>query len=437
MMQYKPYHLINIIILSLLIIQWSHAVGLEKRHESALYEASVKVETDKSENELIDKAFTQVLIKVSGRSDVTQLTEYAALLKHSKNSISQFRYDYRSSVKIADTEQNIPDDKKESEKEKWFWVQFDAKSVDNLLKEALLPVWGNTRPVTLIWFSQELKGNRVIQNQQDAPTIYTVLEEKSKQRGISLIFPFFDLQDKNNISANDIWGSFNDTILVASSRYQAQATLTIRLFKQKNGMWVSQWNLLLLGNSQTWTIRNKNREFTLSLGIDKLADYLARQFTPVYDRENDSGYSLDEDEGILIQINNVSNYTEFQRLDNYFNSLATVKSVVLAQAQQDRLIYKITYLGDKNSLIQEIKLGDILNSINRSNLDNRFNEDKEYQSVILDDLDKKSVQNQVEQLPEQSEQAAETVVEKSTQKPAQLSIKPEKLIPDLEYWLGL
>jgi len=89
------------------------------------------------------------------------------------------------------------------------------------------------------------------------------------------------------------------------------------------------------------------------------------------------------------------------------------------------------------SLIQEIKLGDILNSINRSNLDNRFNEDKEYQSVILDDLDKKSVQNQVEQLPEQSEQAAETVVEKSTQKPAQLSIKPEKLIPDLEYWLGL
>ncbi|MCU7835742.1 MAG: DUF2066 domain-containing protein [gamma proteobacterium symbiont of Taylorina sp.] len=428
-MKHKYHYLIHIILLCLFLVQLSHAVGLDKRYEAALYESSVKVETGKSENELINKAFTQVLIKVSGRSDVTQSAAYSSILKQSKNAISQFRYDYKTLTESADSEQKNIEGDKEDEKEKWFWIQFDAKTVENLLKDAQLPVWGNTRPVTLIWLSQEINGKRIIQSQHDDIAAYDALEEKSEQRGISLIFPFFDLQDQNNISANDIWGDFSDTILIASRRYQAQATLTIRLFQEKSGLWHSRWNLLLLGESHVWTIRNKNRSDVLSAGIDKLADNLAQQFTPRYNSDDDQTFAVDE--GILIQVNNVSDYNEFQKLDNYFNSLATVKSVTLLQVQQDRLIYKVSYLGSKRTLVQEIKLSDMLNSIDHSSIDNRFNEDKDYQSVILDDLDKKSAQEHEGQALEQSEQKQETGLTESTLS----SVKPEKLVPELEYWL--
>jgi len=420
-----------ILLSSLLFAQSGFAVDASK-----LYEASVKAETDMGENELIKEAFTQVMIKVSGRSDVISSPAYDDLLKKAEGAISQFRYDHKTIPSDQLIENNTPENKT-VEKEKWFWARFNRRTINALLTEAQIPVWGKVRPETLIWFSQEVKGKRFLKSQHDAPQIYDVFKMQAESRGISLIFPFLDLQDQSSISATDIWGNFNDAILLASKRYQAQSTLTSRLFKEPSGLWVSQWNLLLLGETQSWEIRDEKLERVLASGIDELADKLAQQFTQF----NQQGART----GFLVQINNVNNFKGFQELDDYLRNLATVKSLTLVQMEQDRLIYNIEFLGSQTSLIQEISLGDMLNSVERtrSNSNNDEAADNRYKAVILDDLDKKNAISDGSTEQPSSRETALNSMDKTaealkspdgTKVIEAMPVVQQPLQPDLEYW---
>ena len=434
----------SIIFISLLFIQAGSAASSGK-----LYEASVKVETDKSENELIAVAFTRVLVKVSGRSDVSASAAYNTMLEKAKGAISQFRYDYKT---IPSDIGSLPPKGSKSEqtdKEKWFWVRFNSKIIDNLLKEAQLPIWGKVRPATLVWFSQEIKGQRSLQSQHEAPEVYAILKQQAENRGISLMFPFLDLQDQAKVSATDIWGNFTDAILLASRRYQAQATVTVRLYKEPSGLWVSQWNLLMLGEVKSWKLRDENKARILSSGIDELADKLAQQFTQAVNDVNDSN--------VLVQINNVSDFKAFQELDDYLRNLASVKLAALVQMEQDRVIYNISYLGDKRSFIQEIRLGDVLNSVERSRVDYGAsdNDNNDYRPVILDGLDKSGTGQYALPADASAREKALAAMASGSQPSGQYAKWPEnaqtnpplppqalpekrveELLPELEYWLA-
>lgn len=446
-MKHPERRLLSIILLflyscffSLLAVGQSFSATTEK-----LYESTIKVTDNKSEKELIAEAFAHVLIKVTGHSDITTSTAYQALLTKAQDAISQFRYDYKlpenSADEASDNASENPSDKsKEPAKEKWFWVRFNPGIIDSMLKQAQLPIWGKVRPDTLIWLAQDIGGQRILQSHYDQPEIYRAIKQQADYRGIPLTFPFLDLQDQNNISATDIWGNFNDAILLASRRYQTQATLTIRLEQNKSGLWNSQWNLLMLGKVQSWQLQDKDQQHLVAAGIDELADRLARQFAQV-----STGGMGDND--LLVQINNVSNFQEFQELDDYLRNLATVKALALVLTQQDRVLYKISYRGDKNALLQEIRLGDMLNSVERSRDDYTANdESREFKPVILDDV-KHPQQEPAMSEREKALNAMNIGKHKAQSQPGKtdnitaVANPPaantiNTLIPDLEYWLA-
>ena len=161
---------LTLIIFSLFVIQPGFAASVSKLYESSVKVDSPKGEQQQSENQLIAAAFTQVLIKVSGRSDVAASTGYSAMLKKAEGAISQFRYDYKV-LSEADNETSQQGEQQE-EKEKWFWVRFNAKTINALLKDAQIPIWGKIRPETLVWFSQETQGKRYLLSQYEEPEIY-------------------------------------------------------------------------------------------------------------------------------------------------------------------------------------------------------------------------------------------------------------------------
>ncbi|MCK5663519.1 MAG: DUF2066 domain-containing protein, partial [Thiotrichaceae bacterium] len=76
----KIYYPLLFILLFMVLMPVSHAVSLSNRYDATLYESSVKVDDKKSENELISMAFAQVLVKVSGRSDIAQIPQYLNIL---------------------------------------------------------------------------------------------------------------------------------------------------------------------------------------------------------------------------------------------------------------------------------------------------------------------------------------------------------------------
>lgn len=435
---YSIYLLAFIVFSGLLLVQPVFAGSVSKLYESTIQVESSDTKNEQSENQLIAEAFTHVLIKVSGRSDVATSPSYDAMLKKAESAISQFRYDYRTAP-LNGEDKTGAIEQQEEKKEKWFWVSFNPKIINDLLKEAQIPIWGKIRPETLIWFSQEIQRKRQLQGQHDEPEIYAVFKQQAEQRGISLIFPFLDLQDQSNVSATDIWGNFNDAILLASRRYQAQSTLTTRLFKEPSGLWVSQWNLLMLGEVQSWDIRDENLDRVLASGIDELADKLSRQFTQV-EREG-------SDSGVLVQINNVAGFKAYQEVDDYLHNLATVKSITLLLSEQDRVIYLINYLSSKNSLIQEIRLGDLLNSVERSPVDNQqygnASSDSTYKPVILSNLDDNNLSEReksltsLESSKSNGQMQAPNGAKQGTSATPMIAEKTvDRLIPELEYWLA-
>ncbi|MCK5697916.1 MAG: DUF2066 domain-containing protein [Gammaproteobacteria bacterium] len=326
-----------------------------------LYEVSVKVSDNNTENELINKGFASVLVKVSGNSKILTSPKYHSLVAKAHSALSQFRYDYIASARDV------------SVKEKWFWVRFNPKVIDDLLNTSNIPIWNRVRPKTLVWFSQEIAGQRYLHDQYDAPEIYSILHNKANQRGISLMYPFLDLQDRSNVSINDIWNNFNDKILFASKRYQAQSVLTSRIFQDSKGAWISQWSFLILGEIHNWEITDKSLTTVLEAGIDKLADKLAQQLAQTNHESTQSN--------LLVQISNIKDFKDFQRLDDYFRGLATVKSLSLVKLEHDKIVYNINHLGKVYSFVQEISLGDLLNPVEQAHNDFSYDD---YKTVVAD-----------------------------------------------------
>lgn len=361
-----------LLFLCILLLQMTVSYVSLAAEVEGLYEVSVKVEEGKSEHDLIKEAFAHTLIKVSGHSEITSSQAYASLVEAAESALLQFRYD-------------------SLDKEKYFWVHFDPKIINRLLEKMNLPVWGKVRPEILIWFvqqnneqglSQHQSPNQLqhqLQSQYDSPEIYKTLLQQATRRGVALLFPFLDLQDQSHISSEDIWNGADNTILLASKRYHSQSIVTLKLLQDEAGIWVSQWRLFLLGTTQSWEIRDNDQQRSLVLGINKLVDRLAQQFAPLN--------QLNKDKELLIQINNVNSFKDYQRLDDYFHNLATLKSLSMIEMSRDKITYKVTIMSEQDLFIQEISLGDLLNPIeNNGHVNDTGNEtDGRYKAVILDD----------------------------------------------------
>ncbi len=374
-----------------------------------LYESRQKISdgaaSELPQHQLIRDAFTHVLIKVSGQENIQQLPGYDNLLANADKSVQLFRYET---------------DQQGSQAEKWFWVRFDEHTINRLLKDNYLPVWSKIRPATLVWLSREAGGKRLVLSQHDSPEIYQALERQAEYRGIKLVFPFMDLEDQSSVSEADIWGNFSAPILAASRRYQSQATMTVSLYQETGSLWVSQWYLMMLGETYQWKTQAEQQEKALTAGIDQLANQLARQFAWVKDDRDKNA--------VLIQINNVATFKDYQRLQDYFVSLASIKSAALIQLQQDRLIYKILDQGDQAAMLREINSGDTLQQIETTRqYTYETASPRDFKPVILDNVDQK----QADTAAVKTDQTAPSV-----QQEAVIEKKPELLVPDLEYWLA-
>ena len=160
-----------------------------------LYEVSVPVhsQSKKERDEAISKAFEQLLIRVTGKRDVLHLPSGQKLLKQSRKYVRSFRYEavippndlieVFSEIEIPqDTAINLTQfspieelidpidmDETEIDAEKMaptqkILVSFDEQAVKNSLWKHALPVWGKTRPTTLLWLAAENADQRTMLN---------------------------------------------------------------------------------------------------------------------------------------------------------------------------------------------------------------------------------------------------------------------------------
>ena len=108
-------------------------------------------------------------------------------------------------------------------------VTFQKSAIMDLVRTSELPVWWTARPTVLAWVAVEENGRRMILGAQSEHPLRTALKTRAEERGIELRFPLMDVDDELTISPGEVWGDVVSSVESASSRYDADMSMTCRM----------------------------------------------------------------------------------------------------------------------------------------------------------------------------------------------------------------
>ena len=117
-------------------------------------------------------------------------------------------------------------------------VTLDGDAISQLLRRAGHPVWENDRPLTLLWLAVEWApgdrelvgaaepGRRVFGRQEERRAqVREQIANAAARRGLPVLLPQLDAEDRNAVTVRDVWGGFDQALLAASRRYETASVL--------------------------------------------------------------------------------------------------------------------------------------------------------------------------------------------------------------------
>ncbi len=182
-------------------------------------EAQIPVsdQSQKTQANAVKKALTQVMVKVSGNTEVLQNPGVRAALRTPEAYLRSYRFSY-------------------SGNETYYVAEFDKTKLTELMKREGLPLWGERRPETIVWLATETDDNERIILDESTPTpVGEMLVHTAKTRGVPVSLPLMDLTDSASISIYDVWGRFVQSLTASSQRYGVDNIIGARLYKNTTG----------------------------------------------------------------------------------------------------------------------------------------------------------------------------------------------------------
>ena len=328
-----------------LVLSGLCAIALRAAEVPDLYEAEVPVATqDAADREAaLGFALRRVLSKVSGQRDVDDSRILLAAALQAPEPFVQ-EYQYRS--------RPVPEAEGAPDRELRLWARFDAGQVDSLMAEAGLPVWGRTRPSTLVWLAVEHAGHHELPAAEDAAGYLAALELGARRRGIPLVLPLLDLEDRLAVSAEELWAGFLERLRQASARYDSDAVLLVRLHRLRPELSEAYWSLLADGAEQHWTTQDDLPELLLEEGMHRTADLLAARYARPGDR-HESGR-------IDVAVNGVNTLEDYARVLGYLESLDEVERLDVDRVEAGQVRFRLRVRGGRALIRQTLALGAVL-----------------------------------------------------------------------------
>jgi hypothetical protein len=336
------------ILFTLLIMGSLWINPLSAASVTKLYETAVRVDDQSraSRQDAMQRALRHVLIKVSGSVMVPNSPEMDEPIANASRFVQQYRYQKGEAVTVGGVEQPTTE----------LWVSFDQKEIEKILRKNNFSIWGEARPLVLIWLAIEQNGQRLLVGEQDRGLARTILEKEAAQRAIPIKLPLLDEPDQE-MTVVDIWGQFEDKITATAGRYGAQAVLTGRLFPLESGAWQIHWDLYRNGEHTHWQSQGSVVELLLSGGIDGAADRMAEQFA--LNSGSESGR-------VELIVNGIESFPQFDTTLSYLTSLDGVKRVILSSVVGNTTHFSIEAEGGVSAVKQRIALGKHLSYLETS-----------------------------------------------------------------------
>jgi len=298
-----------------------------------LYQDILKVE-DKSRDARITASRTallNVLVKVSGDTRADQ----NPLAKQRSKDISDFMLKYEYDEK-ANGQLNL-------------LVKFEANKINALIKELNLPLWGNRRPLIAIWLAIEDNVRRELVTQESYPQLESLIYDKAKRRGLPVVVPLLDLQDRALVGIPEVWGNFSEPVQQASSRYRAERSITARMYQQADsGNWLLDWRFTNDELFESNRITGDKQQIVAQM-VDNLAAGLAAEYAVDPNAAGQLGEAI-------FQLKGTQSFVDIELAKRRLESLSVVTNVVISSRTTDVIVFKINHTGDMNDFKKALEL---------------------------------------------------------------------------------
>ena len=320
-----------------------------------LYQGTVTVESRNDERERLSafsNVFRQVLIKVTGNSEVLTLPQIRRALNNAADYVDTWSYRSISesdsaltaavdATRVVATAQRVE-----------LTVSFFEPEVLSLLETANIPLWPGNRPYTLVWLvvQEELGARQIVGASTNAfPDVMALLDLEANNRALPILLPILDFEDMRAVSANDVWDMDAEKLLQASRRYQSESVLVIRLFRTVTGDVFGKSNHLFRDQIFEVEMFEQSAESfiqeSVALATDEISAYYAVLLS-----------GTDSSIEVNLTVEGIKSAEDYAALLDYVANLTDVNDYQVAAVENQTIMLRLSTGGQIRQLVETIAL---------------------------------------------------------------------------------
>ncbi len=349
---------------------------------NGLYEQRVAIanESDTERDRAFREALEAVLLKITGERRWLEHPVLQQAVRNAQSYVEGISYASETVEVIADELPRPADPETDQagqvdpelaasslpalREQRYIDVNFAASLLDELLASANIPVWDSNRPSVLVWMAlQNAEGERSMLTADSNPRIIAIIQDFATERGLPIIFPVLDFEDRRALSEEALWTQDEAVISVASSRYGADSVLSGRLLFTASGELVGLWQFIFQGQVEVFDGYDEELAGYLNAPLDRITNQLASYFAIVPETSSQ--------QVVRLRVEGIKDLSAYSALVSYVSSLGLVQSVSMAALDGERLELQLGLLGDPQQLFELIALDRDLLPITSSQLDPR------------------------------------------------------------------
>ena len=291
------------------------------------------------------EGLSKVLMRLSGQPDWSAYPSANSWLAQADRFVVQFSYEKAAPAGAGAPEAVVlPFLLK---------LEFAPAAMNQLVRQAGLPVWPVNRPPVLVWWvlqdSVTDYGSNIrrMTAEQD-PAWQAAMVAAARDRGVPLQWPMNDLDDRINLEAEQIWQLDEAAIRKGSERYGSAWIVAGRFAQGSDGRWLGNWLLLGEGFPQLVEVQADTPEIAAQTLMALVASALSQRYAIVSQGVLESG--------VGVTVHGVRSFADHMASRRLLESLASVASVFPAVVQDDEVRYLVTLRADRQALEDELRL---------------------------------------------------------------------------------
>ncbi len=277
------------------------------------------------------EALLNVLVKVSGDTAADQ----NPVAKERTRDISDYMLKFEYNEK-ADGSLNLV-------------VKFEANKINALLKDLGLPLWGTRRPLVAIWLAIEDNWRRELVTQESYPQLEQLIYDKASRRGLPVVVPLLDLQDRAIVGIPEVWGNFSEPVERASSRYSAERSITARMYQQADSeTWILDWRFTNAELFDTNRLMGDKQQIVADM-IDSLSGGLAQEYAI-------DPTMIGQLATATFYLKDINNFVDIEVAKRRLESLSVVTRAVISVRTPDMVQFTVNHTGSMNDFRKALEL---------------------------------------------------------------------------------